>query len=354
MAWQSASSLTLHDHEGRNTTEISGTFLKHWVSSNGDAIAVLEKAAGTKDRNDESLLILRWFDRNGRQMGVYNLSQHSDDPLPQISFNATGSHLVIAQPAIARLIFLNVAGQTLRESFFFPDAPYSQERPFFIATSADAFVVLSQSMPSTSADAVAPICLRFSTSGEEQWRHELPAGTAGGLAISDDGELIVASRYLVHVTQNSSRVESTISLLKRGGKLLANVDGLFRKAVFAKNNARLLLMDRRQLRALDIPSGKVLWQANLSRRAEMFVDIAANAAQDKVFALVGSSVFKENRFVFENARLLGFDNSGRQQFEMPIKTALSLPALMISAEGQRLTLAADGLLQNFALFNTAK
>jgi hypothetical protein len=113
-------------------------------------------------------------------------------------------------------------------------------------------------------------------------------------------------------------------------------------------------MDRRQLRALDIPSGKLLWQTNLSRRAEMFVDMAANAEQDKVFVLVGSSVFKENRFVFENARLLGFDNKGQQQIEMPVKTALSSPALMISADGQRLTLAAEGLLQGFTFNDTAK
>lgn len=353
VVWRSASGFTLLDYEGRDTAEISGTFLKHWVSANGSVVAVLEKAATAKDGNDESALILRWFDRSGRQMDVYNLSQHSDDPLPQILFNATGSHLVVAQPAIARLIFLNNAGQTLRESFIFPDAPYSQERPFFLAPSAEAFVVLSQFMPSTSAEAVAPICLRFSTSGEEQWRRELPAGIAGSLAISDDGELIVASRYIVDVTNNKSHVESTISLLQRDGKLLANVDGLFRKAVFAQDHARLLLMDRRQLRALSVPSGKVLWQANLSRRAEMFVDIAANAEQDKVFALTGASVFKENRFVFENARLLGFDNSGRQQFEQPLKAALSSPALMISTDGQQLTLAAEGLLQNFT-FNTAK
>jgi hypothetical protein len=349
VAWQSAASLALLGHEG-----ISGTFLKHEVSANGSAVAVLEKTASAKERNGESSLTLRCFDRGGRQMGSYNLSQHRDDPLPQISFNATGSHLAIAQPAIARLIFLNNAGQTLRESFVFSAAPYSLERPFFMATSAEAFVVLTQVMPSTNAKAIAPVCIRFSTSGEEQWRRELPAGTAGGLAVSDDGELIIASRYLVHVAESGSRVESTISLLQHDGKLLASIDGLFRKAVFAKDNSRLLLMDRRQLRALEIPSGKLLWQTNLSRRAEMFVDVAADAGQEKFFALAGSSVFKENRFVFENARLLGFDNKGQQQIEMPVKTALSSPALMISADGQRLTLAAEGLLQGFTFNDTAK
>jgi hypothetical protein len=261
---------------------------------------------------------------------------------------------MIAQPVTAKLIFLNNEGQTLRESFIFSKAPYSQERPFFMAASAEAFVVLTQFMPLTNAKAIAPVCMRFSASGEEQWRRELPAGTAGGLAISDDGELIVASRYLVHVADNGSRVESTISLLQRDGKLLANGDGLFRKAIFARDNSRLLLMDRRQLRALDIPNGKVLWQVNLSRRAEMFVDMAANAEQDKVFALVGSSVFKENRFVFESVRLIGFDNKGQQIIEMPVKTALSSPALLISADGQRLALAAEGVLQNFTILDTAK
>jgi hypothetical protein len=86
----------------------------------------------------------------------------------------------------------------------------------------------------------------------------------------------------------------------------------------------------------------------------MFVDMAANAAQDKVFALVGSSVFRENRFVFENARLIGFDNKGQQQIQMPVKSAFSSPALMISADGQRLALAAEGMLQNFIIRNSAQ
>lgn len=354
VAWQSAASLALLGHEGKNAAEISGTFLKHWVSANGNVVAVLEKTASAKDHNGESSLILRWFERSGRQMGSYNLSQHRDDPLPQISFNAAGSHLVIAQPAIARLIFLNNTGQTLRESFVFSAAPYSLERPFFMAASAEAFVVLTQFMPSTNAKTVVPVCIRFSAAGEERWRRELPTGTAGGLAVAGDGELIVASRYLVHVAESGSRVESTTSLLQRDGKLLANVDGLFRKAVFAQDNSHLLLMDRRQLRALEIPSGKLLWQTNLLRRAEMFVDVAADAGQEKFFALAGSSVFKENRFVFENARLLGFDSKGRQRVEQRLPAALSLPALMISANGQRLTLAAEGVLQSFSVLETTK
>src|SRR5262245_45738379 len=77
VARRSASGLTLLDSEGKETTKINGKFLKHWVSSNGHAIAVLEKATTAKDGNNESTLILRWFDRDGRQVGSHNFSQHS-------------------------------------------------------------------------------------------------------------------------------------------------------------------------------------------------------------------------------------------------------------------------------------
>jgi hypothetical protein len=76
VAWRTGSGLSLLDYKGKNVAEISGPFLKQWVSSNGSAIAVLEKIASDKDGNDEFFLLLRWFDRDDRQMGAYNFSQH--------------------------------------------------------------------------------------------------------------------------------------------------------------------------------------------------------------------------------------------------------------------------------------
>jgi hypothetical protein len=345
IAWRSRSNLVWRDRAGKNIAEIKGTFLKHAVSANGNAIAVLEKIAGAKERKSESLLALRWFDRSGQSRGSHKLAAHNDDPLPQIAFDATGTHLFLALPATARATFLHQDGQALRETALFAETPYVNERPLFLAASAGVFAVLSQPSPATSAPEI--IC--FSASGDEQWRRVLPVGIAGGLAISDDGNWMAAGRYSV----NGSRVESTITIFNRNGELRANLNGLFRRAIFAKDNSRLLLMDRRQLRAVSLPQGELLWQVNLTQRSEMFVDIAATAPK-KNFALAASSVFKENRFLFENARILAFDERGQQQGETPVTTALNSPWLRISDDGQRLALAAEGFLQSFTVSNLAK
>jgi len=352
LGWLETSRSTLLDAQGRMLAKSDGKILKHAISSDGSAFAVLEKTTSSKDRMNESFFTIRCFNRGGQQSGLYNFSQHRDDPVPQIIFNAASSPLLVAYPATARLIFLNQNGQVLRESFLFHEAPYSNERPLFMAASANAFIVLSQKTPSTNASTVAPTLICFSNKGEEQWRRELPMGTAGSgsLAMSDDGAWIAAGRYAV----TGARVESTISIFNSRGELQSKTEGLFRRAFFAKNGNGLLLMDRRQLRALDFRRGNTLWLVNLTRRAEMFVDVVVDAMHNKTFALVAENVFKENRFIFEKARLLGFDAAGQQQLETLLPVQLNAPMLKISNDGGRLTLAAEGFLQNFTVSPSSK
>lgn len=347
LAWRSPTSLQWLDQNGKRSAEINGTFLKHVASFDGTAIAVLEKINSPKDDEELRTLAVRWLNRDGRQLCSYRLSQHEDDPLPQLIFNAAGSHLLMANPATARLLLLKANGQVLQDVAMFGEALFLNERPLFLAAANDAFVVLSQPTASTADKIVAPVLICFSTSGEEQWRRELAAGTAGNLAISDDGNWIAAGRYIA----NATGVESTIEIFQRNGELQRNVNGQFRRAVFANDGRRLLVMDRRQLRMLSLPPGELLWEINLSSRSEMFADIAADVELTQVFALVGASVFQDNRFVFEQARILGFNENGQQQVEMPIKTVLSLPKLAMANNGQRLTLAAEGFWQDFTISN---
>ena len=340
--WFDASRSVLFDAQGRTLIPSAGKILKQATNADGSIDAVLEKTAARKAKAAESFFTVRFFNRSGQSRGSYQFSQHRDDPLPNIIFEARGEHLLLAYPATARLIFLENSGQVLRKVSLFREAPYANERPLFVAASAGAFIVLSQKTPSTPAKAVTPTLFYFSAQGEE-WRRELPAGTAGGLAISSDGHWIAANRYAVIGT----RVEATNAVFNFQGEPQATIAGLFRRAVFANNGSSLLLMDRRQLRAIDFHNGKELWQITPARRAEIFVDIAATATHDKIFTLVAENAFKENRFVFEKARLLGFDRVGRQQTEILLPNQLLAPVLKISNDGSRLTLGAEGFLQQF-------
>lgn len=343
IVWRDATSLIWHDQQGSKRLALSGQFLQHTISSNGEGIAVLEKIA-----KDEPALRLQWHDRNGRSLGSNVLAWHEDDPLPQICLSANGSALLLGQSTSAQVMFFAADGQTIRDQKLFGEVAYSNERPLFLAASDKFFFVLSQNIPTPVN---SPMLVCFSAAGEEQWRRDLPAGTPGGVAVSPNGNWILAGRYQV---TNDNRVESSLHLFDGDGALRATVHGLFRQTCFAENGQRLLLMDRRQLRLLSLPDAKQLWQYNLPRRNEMFVGIASDAKGENHFALAAVSTFKNGRFVFEQARLIKFNASGRQQSSTAIKTGLIEPVIALSREGRRLTLAADGVMQTYQTSSAAK
>lgn len=343
VVWRDATSLVWQDQQGNKRLALSGQFLQHTISAHGEVIVALEKI-----EKDGLALRLHWHDRNGRSLGSNVLAWDEDDPFPQICLNANGSALLLGQSTSAQVMFLTAEGQTLGDIKLFGEVAYSNERPLFLAASGQSFLVLSQNIP-TPVNSPTLVC--FSAAGEEKWRRDLPAGMPGGVAVAPNGDWILAGRYQV---TSDNRVESSLHLFDGSGALRATVHGLFRQVHFAENGQRLLLMDRRQLRLISLPDAKQIWQYNLPRRNEMFVGIASDTKGENHFALAAVSTFKIGRFVFEQARLIKFNASGRQQSSTAIKTDLIEPVIALSPDGRRLTLAADRVMQTYQTTTTAK
>lgn len=336
VVWRGTESLVWQDQQGNKRLALNGQFLQHAISTNGEVIAALEKI-----EKDGIALRLQWQDRNGRSLGSNVFTWHEDDPLPQICLDANGSALLLGQSTSAQVMFLAAEGQMLGDKKLFDNVAYSNERPMFLAAGGQSFWVLSQNTP-TPVNSPTLVC--FSAAGEEKWRRDLPAGTPGGVAVAPNGDWILAGRYQV---TSDNRVESSLHLFDGSGALRATLHGLFRQAHFAENGQRLLLMDRRQLRLLNLPDAKQTWQYNLPNRNEMFVGIASDVKGENHFALAAVSNFKNGRFGFEQARLIRFNASGRQQSSTAIKTDLIEPVIALSPDGRRLTLAADRVMQTY-------
>ncbi len=343
--WRSKAALLISTRPTTNSMEITGTFLQHRVNAAATAVLALEKLGEENLRDDKSGLALRWFNRDGQPLGTHFIAWHNDDPLPQFMMNRSGSHVLCLEPGVARATFLDQTGQALAQISLFENAAYSNERPLFLAASERHFYVLSQRAPSTAETGHAPVLFCFSLEGQEQWHRELAPGTAGNLALSASGNWLMASRYEV----NAGSVTSDIVAFDAQGRALATLSGLFRAVVFARDETQALLLDRRQLRCVSIPQGEGLWQFALKSKAEMFVAAAAPRDLHSYIVLAAQSTFKQGRFIFEQARLLGIDGNGQQQFELAVAEALVNPVLAISEDGRRLQLAGDGLFQSYKL-----
>jgi hypothetical protein len=343
LAWRTRTEVLGGNASGLGGTAYARNHLQVRVSGNGAVFAILEKM----EEKQQPGLRLRWFDRQGRPRGAHVLPWHTDHPLPQFCFNAAASRLLIADAASARIVLLSAEGQVLAEAGLFGEPRYSNERPLFLAASNEEFFLLTQAWPSTSSQPEKPVLICFSAEGQERWRQELAQATAGGLAVSVEGHWILAGAY--ELASNQAQVHSSMQFFDRYGKLQVTREGLFRHAIFAQDGSRVLVMDRRQVRLLGLPGGELLWQSALSSRSEMFAASAGDASLESIFALIATSSFKGGRFVFEKARLVKFDASGRQQLAATLDSELIEPALAVSREGKQLALAAEGILRYYAL-----
>ncbi len=343
-AWRSEKEI-LVPSSAPQATRLAGFFLQHELSANGKALLALEKPSTKREHEEKAGLVLRWFDNAGRPLGAHALPWQEDDPLPRIILNRTGSHALVLEPASARATFFEEAARVVNESLLFENAPYTNERPALLAASEEHFYVLSQVAPTTTPQARAPVLVCYAMNGNEQWRRELPRGTAGYLALSPGGTWLVANQYEV----TDGRVQAASFIFEAAGQQRATFSGLLREASFSNGEQFLFALDRRALRCVETASGKILWQTHLQPRSEMFAATTALSNKTSCIALVGASVLAQGRFVFQNARLRGFDDAGRQQFELAVAEALAQPRLVVSADRQHVLLAAEGLLQRYRI-----
>lgn len=348
LAWWTAVEVFGANAQGQRGAAIAGKVLKTSVSGNSSTFALLEKV----EEKQQSALRLLWFGRRHELRGSHTMSWHVDDPLPQFCFNTAASRLLIADAATAQIKILSADGQVLREATVFDNAPYVNERPLFLAASAENFFVMTQDLPTTPQRPARPLLICFSADGRELWRQELAYGTAGGLAVSDAGDEILAGSY--EATSDQARVSSAVQFFDHAGKSQFRQEGLLRQALFSQNAGRVLILDRRQARVLRLPEGSELWQSSLASRADMFVTAAADANLENVFALIATSTFKNNRFVFEKARLVKIDSTGRWQQAAMLDAELIEPALAMRRDSTQLVLAAEGMLRCYSFSSANK
>ena len=341
-AWRSAEAIALVSTATR-TTKLSGNFLKHSMSANGIALLALEKNISPKTEERPAGVLLRWFNQSGVALGRHEFAWHDDDPLPHFIVSNSGSHALVVEPGSARATFLMPGSPTAQGIALFEEASYINERPLFLAASATHFYIFTQIAPSTSLQMQSPTLICFSLEGKEQWRRTLALGTAGNLAVAPSGKILVVHRY--HV--NAGKVEAGTILLDTEGRARVSIAGLFHAAAFSSDEQNIFLMDRRELRCINVRSGAELWHHQLTHREEMFVALTNAESPAACFALIAQNAFEQNRFVYKNARLAAFSAAENSLTEQLISETLSAPYLIFSGTQRRVLLAAEGQLLRY-------
>lgn len=341
-AWRSAEAIALVSN-ALPTTKLSGVFLKHNMSANGAALLALEKNTSLKEEERAAGLVLHWFNQSGVALGVHRLPWHDDDPLPHFIVNSSGSHALVVEPGSARATFLMPGSPNAQSMALFEEAPYTNERPLFLAASATHFYIFTQFAPSTSQQMQAPTLICFAIAGKEKWRRALAPGTAGALALSPNAKALVVHRYHVHAGQ----VEATTTIFDAEGRERVTIPGLFRAAVFSLDGRYVFLMDRRELRCVNARNGATIWRSQLQRRDEMFVALTNAESPAACFVLIAQNAFEQNRFVYKNARLAAFSATGKSLTEHPVSETLSTPYLIFSDARRKVLLAAQGQLLSY-------
>lgn len=343
-AWRNVEGITYFSHT-TSSQSVAGAFLKHVLSANGEALLTLEKNAHNKDSRNASGLVLRRFNREGAALGVHELAWHEDDPLPQIILNNSGTHALIVEPGSGRATLLAQSAQTF---LLFENAPYTNERPVMLAASDSRFYVFTQFAPSTMQQTHAPTLIGFALTGKEEWRRTLAPGTVGALALSPSGKWLVAHRYQV----NGNKVEATTTMLTADGREQITFPGLFRAAAFSQDEQFLFLLDRRELRCVNVNTGAILWRNQLRSREEMYVALTTAEPHASCVALIAVSSFAEKRFVYKKARLAAFAANGTTINETQIAAPLHAPLLLVHTK-QNLLLAAEGQLLRYKIANAS-
>jgi hypothetical protein len=351
MVVQRADGLALFDDAAKPITNVPGNFLKTAIAPFVDsraakqmAAAAIQKQAPSKEPAENGLA-LQIFQIDGALIASHFLPHGFDAPLPQFCFDARGAHLLLARPETAMLTFFSPQGEILHHTQLFQNAPFSLERPLFLAASRDGFVALTQFEASTPDSMRAPMLFYFSNDGKEKWRRELSPGTSGGAVVSGDGRRIAVCRYDVR----DDVVESETTIFGEAGQFLAGAPVMFRHAHFTTTGKNLALATHDELLFMDSANGHLMMQMRLTAENEHIAAMSMDE-QDNVILLAGRSEFASGDFELVDARLFGVDSKGMEIFRQDLaETLRGTPVLVVNAQRREILLAADGFLHRFRI-----
>jgi hypothetical protein len=335
------------------TLPLPSGYVRSVFSRAGNYLGLLSISKAVKENPEDRILQLQIFSSTREKLYEIKITKHFDDPLPSVAISDKDGSVVLRQSAVGRLWFYNRNGSLNRDVVLFEDASYDLERVLQMEFTKDgqSLAVLASKrgaspigsgVPNPSGE---PHLILFNLNGEELWRRSLPEFNAGQIAMAPDGQYITVSSY---TTDLQGTIKKRTVIFDERGQVITSLDFLFRNADFSPESKYLILAERTVAKVVELPTGKVLWTHNVSRRQGMITEAALSKNGEFGVLLLAKNEFKEGAFIFTNPWVVVLNRSGRVMQQIKIEgQSFYTPALKFSEDNQYLIL---GLKDSYRIY----
>ena len=185
--------------------------------------------------------------------------------------------------------------------------------------------------PNPSAE---PHLFLFSAEGDLRWQQPLNEYTPGALAVSPEGNYLAAAGYTIDV---DGRITQRSVIYDRAGEIVMELPRRFELAHFSADEQFLLLAGKKSAQLIDLKSGAVRWERQISRNKEQICAVRVAGGARTIALLSAVSEYGPNGFVFNypHLEILGRNGDLLQELTFP-EAEFREPALLLAPDAQTL------------------
>ncbi len=330
-------------------------FIKTIFARDGSEICVLSAKNLQSDGN--KMLTLQFYSNKAEL--IFELTQKHvyDESIPEVYVLNENKGFLLGNSAVGELWFYDNNGVLKIEVDLFPGAQFDLERIMSIEASGDARVIavlatrrsaspMDSGVPNPSGE---PTLFVFSNDGNELWSRSLSEMAGGEVAVSPRGQYILASSYS---TDSRGGLKRVTTLFDYKGEQIKTFDFLFQKTSFSISENILLMADRQTVNAVQLPSGKQVWQYKIKHKDGLITAVQMGNELQTSLILVAKDAFKNGAFVFIEPKLIILNRLGKsiQTLDFSEREFVN-PALFTSPGPETVGL---GFRDAFLTFNVSK
>lgn len=289
-------------------------------SADGSKFCVVSDESIQVETDRDKILALQFYSNNSKLIFEMNYKHFYDEPMPEICVLSENQGFILGNSAVGKLQFYDIQGRLNRELTLFPSAEFDLERILKIKASKNGIIaVLATKRSASPMDSGVsnpsgePTLFVFSNSGNELWRQQLPEFTGGEITISSNGKCVLASSYS---SDSRGGLKRVTTLFNAVGEKIESYDFLFQSTASSIDREFLLMADRHTIKAIELHTGKQLWQHKIKREYGLITAAQIGHNMESFFVLVGKDSFKDGAFIFIEPKLVVLNQQGKSQQTM--------------------------------------